>query len=379
MRFALTDEQEMLRASVRGALERSAPIARVREWLEAGDGSPATTLAAQQGWMGIGMPETAGGQGGGLVELTVVLEEHARAAVPGALLSHAGLALPALLAACGAEDPLVRELAEGKRIGTLAVDAGDLPRAPAVQATRSGGAWTLSGSVAHVLGAAEADTILVPGIDDEDLRMFVVERAEIALTPTPVADPGRDLATLELSSVPAVALGAANVDLAALGTRVAVLTAADSLGTAQRMLDMTVRYVREREQFGVPVGSFQAVKHTAAEMLVDIEASRSATYFGAWSVEHGEQDAPLHASVAKFVSGDGASRVAEGALSLHGAVGFTWEHDLHFFYKRAKVNLSLFGSPGRHRQLIGDALTSTGDRVAAAGGVRAGAASSAYS
>lgn len=359
MRFALTDEQEMLRSSVRGILERSAPPTRVREWLEAGDDRPATTLAAQQGWTGVGVADAQGGQGGGLVELTLVLEEQARAAVHSALLSHTGLALPALLRASGGAHPLVRELAGGRRIGALAVDAGDVVGAPACEVTRSGDAWTLDGSVAHVLGAAQADVVLVPASDDGDVRLFAVERDQLTLTPTPAADPGRELARLELTEAPAVAVGDGTVELAALGARAAVLTAADSLGAAQRMLDMTVQHLGEREQFGVPIGSFQALKHTAAEMLVDVETARSATYFAAWSMEQGGQDAALHASVAKFVSGDGASRVAEGALSLHGAVGFTWEHDLHFLYKRAKVNLSLFGSPAHHRRLVGDALPLT--------------------
>lgn len=366
MQFALTDEQQMLRSSVRGALERSAPPARVREWLEAGDGSAATTLATQQGWTGIGVPEAAGGQGGGLVELTLVLEEVARAGAPGALLSHTGLALPALIAASGDGDPLVRELAEGQTIAALAIDAGEARAAATCEATAAGDAWVLEGTVHHVLGTAQADIVLVPATVDGNVRLFAAARDQVTLTPVPVADQGRELATLACSAAPATLLGNGTLDLAELSSRAAILTAADSLGAAQRMLDMTVQYLGEREQFGVLIGSFQGLKHTAAEMLVDVEASRSATYFAAWSTQQGEQDAPLHASVAKFVSGDAASRVAEGALSLHGAVGFTWEHDLHFLYKRAKVNLSLFGLPARHRRLVGDGLPLTGAPVTAA-------------
>lgn len=357
MIFALTDEQEMLRAAVRGALERSAPPATVREWLEEGDGAPATAVAVQQGWTGIGVADSIeGGQGGGLVELVLAVEEHARAAAPGALLSHTGLAVAAVLAAVGPADPLLQQLAAGERIAALVVDAGAPIAAPPVEAAPAADGWTLNGTIRHVLGAQAADVLLVPVDIDGETRLYRCDRAQADIIATPSTDPGRDLATVEFAETPTVAVGDDTVDLAVLGARAAILIAADSLGAAQRMLDMTVQYLGEREQFNVPIGKFQSLKHTAAEMLVDVEVSRSAAYFAAWSVDNGEADLGLHASVAKFVSGDAASRVADNAMSLHGAVGFTWEHDLHFLYKRAKVNLSLFGSPGTHRQLIGDAL-----------------------
>lgn len=354
MIFALTDEQEMLRAAVRGVLERSATAADVRQWLEAADGRPATDLAIQQGWTGIGVPDTIdGGQGGGLVELVLAVEEHARSTAPGALLSHTGLAIPALLAAAPA-DVLLPELAGGERLAVLAVDAGAPLTASSIDATPSDHGWTLSGSIPHVLGAQCADIVLVPVGHGDDVQLLRCAREHVTLIPTPSTDPGRDLATVGFDATQAVALGA--VDLEGLAARAATLIAADSLGAAQRMLDMTIQYLGEREQFGKTIGSFQALKHTAAEMLVDVEVSRSAAYFAAWSVDNGQADHAMHASVAKFISGDAASRVAENAMSLHGAVGFTWEHDLHFLYKRAKVNLSLFGSPATHRQLIGDTL-----------------------
>ncbi len=357
MIFALTDEQEMLRAAVRGVLERSAPPTAVREWLEAGDGRPATMLAIQQCWIGIGVPDAInGGQGGGLVELALAVEEHARASVPGALLSHTGLAVAAARAACEDGDPFLHELLAGDRLAALTVDADTPLGAPAVAAAPAADGVRLNGVVTHVLGAGEASVLLVPAQVRGELRLFACDRACASIEATPSTDPGRDLATVTFNDAPASALGSGEIDLAGLGARAAVLLAADSLGTAQRLLDMTVQYLGEREQFGVPIGTFQALKHAAAEMLVDVEVSRSAAYFAAWSVANGEADLAMHASVAKFVSGDAASRVADNAMSLHGAVGFTWEHDLHFLYKRAKVNLSLFGSPATHRQLIGDLL-----------------------
>ena len=157
MIFALTDEQEMLRAAVRGALERSAPPNAVREWLEAGDGRPATMLAIQQCWIGIGVPDAInGGQGGGLVELALAVEEHARASVPGALLSHTGLAVAAARAACEDGDPFLHELLAGDRLAALTVDADAPLGAPAVAAAPTADGVRLNGVVTHVLGAGEA-------------------------------------------------------------------------------------------------------------------------------------------------------------------------------------------------------------------------------
>jgi alkylation response protein AidB-like acyl-CoA dehydrogenase len=138
-----------------------------------------------------------------------------------------------------------------------------------------------------------------------------------------------------------------------------VLVAADALGAAHRMLDLTVQYVGERKQFGVAVGSFQAVKHAAAEMLVDVEASRSAVMHGAWAVGVGEPDAAVHAAIAKVQACGAAVRVADKALFLHGAVGYTWEHDLQFLFKRAKSDALVFGSPDTYRDLIASALVLT--------------------
>jgi alkylation response protein AidB-like acyl-CoA dehydrogenase len=141
-----------------------------------------------------------------------------------------------------------------------------------------------------------------------------------------------------------------------VAARAAVLVAADALGAAQRMLEETVQYVGERRQFGVPVGSFQAVKHTAAEMIVAIEGTRAAVHYAAWAVAAGEPGAQLDAWVAKARSARAASFVADKALFLHGAVGYTWEHDLQLLFKRAKSDAELFGGPGVYDDRIADSL-----------------------
>jgi alkylation response protein AidB-like acyl-CoA dehydrogenase len=165
-----------------------------------------------------------------------------------------------------------------------------------------------------------------------------------------LADVGLDRATLR-------PLGSVSRDvLAATASTAAILVAADALGAAGRLLDLTTQYVGERRQFGVPVGSFQAVKHAAAEMLVDVEGARAAVQHGAWAVGAGTPDARLHASVAKSHACAAAVRVADKALFLHGAVGYTWEHDLQFTFKRAKSDALVFGSPDAYRDLIADDL-----------------------
>jgi alkylation response protein AidB-like acyl-CoA dehydrogenase len=356
MRFALTDEQLMLRDAVRGALAREAPLESVREAIERGERGGGRAVAAAHGWLGIGTPEEDGGQGGGLVELAIAVEEHARALAGSALLLHAGLALP-LLAACAPGSARRAELAAGEPACAPALDAGGLVAAPALRGQTTEERWTVSGEVAHVL-IDGAQALLVPCGDDGALVLVALDAPGVTLHELAAADLTRRVASVTFEQAPGelLAQGAVGEAVAALGPRAAALLAADCLGLAQRMLDLTVDYARDRRQFGVPIGSFQAVKHAAAQMLVDVEASRSAAYFAAWSVQNREPEAALHASVAKAYCAEAAARVADSALSLHGAVGYTWEHDLHFFYKRAHLDLSLFGSPSQHREAVATAL-----------------------
>jgi alkylation response protein AidB-like acyl-CoA dehydrogenase len=169
-------------------------------------------------------------------------------------------------------------------------------------------------------------------------------------------DRTRSLADVEIDGEARLVGSVSSPAFAAAANAAAVLVAADALGAAARALELTTHYVGERKQFGVPVGSFQAVKHAAAEMLVDVEAARSAVMHAAWAVGAEEADAARHASIAKAVACAGASRVADKALFLHGAVGYTWEHDLQFLFKRIKSDAQLFGSPDTHLDLLAAAL-----------------------
>lgn len=353
MRFALTDEQQMLRDAVRGTLEREAPLARVRAWADTREAREPMAIAARQGWAGIGVPEDAGGQGGGLVELALVVEELARAAVPGPFLAHAGLSTALALAAGVPAAPLVG----GERVTATVVDSGvplrDVPRGVRLEGD------ALHGGAGHVLAAADADVLLVPiaGADGIELRAVDAGAPGLGLEPLETTDLTRNWAHVRFEGTPSAGVGrAAASALADLAPRVAVLVAADALGAAQRMLDLTVAYAGEREQFEKPIGSFQAVKHLAADMHVDVESARSAVYFAAWSVAAGHDEAAAHAAGAKAFVTPAAARVADRALAVHGAIGFTWEHDLQFFFKRVKADVPLFGTPAQHLDRVADTL-----------------------
>lgn len=351
MRVELNDEQQFLCEAVAGATAREAPLATVREWTQSGDLAGADAIAIRQGWSGIGLAEEAGGQGGGVIELAVLAEQLGRGAVPWDR-TLAGCVTARLLAACAtpAALELARQSAGGERVAVLAADARRPLAAPAV--TSSDG--RLSGEIHLVAGAPSAETLIVPIARGDSAELLSVRAGGegCAVRPRRLVDRTRGLARVTLRDAPAQPLGDVSPEaLAEAASTAALLIAADALGAAGRMLDMTMEYVVERKQFGVPVGSFQAVKHAAAEMLVDVEASRSAVHHGAWAVQAGI-DGELHAAIAKSHSCEAAARVADKALFLHGAVGYTWEHDLQLLFKRAKSDVLMFGSPDAHRDVI---------------------------
>jgi alkylation response protein AidB-like acyl-CoA dehydrogenase len=297
----------------------------------------AFALAARQGWTGIGIPDERGGQGGDLIELAILAEELGRGAVPADPLYATLLAASALVATDSDE---VEPLALGERTAALVHPGGQ----PA-------DAGPGEPSATLVLGAAEAD--LLVKWDGEVLELYDAAQC----TPRLLVDRTRSVADVELSASPVQRLEGVGPDaMRSVAARAAVLVAADALGAAQRMLDSTVEYVADRRQFGVPVGSFQAVKHAAAEMLVAIEGTRAVVHYAAWSVAAGEPDAAVDAWVAKARAARAASFVADKALFLHGAVGYTWEHDLQLLFKRAKSDAELFGGAGVYDDRIADAL-----------------------
>ena len=373
MEIELSDEQRFLEEAVAGVVAREAGLASVRRWTETGDLGAADELAVQQGWTGIGLAEELGGQGGGVMELAVVAEQLGRGAVPWDRTLAGCLALP-LLASAGTDTAvaLAGEIADGTRSAVLLVD-GRAPLAPVDAAVTNGERLTLS--TGYVLGAPAATDLIVPSETSGGVSLLLV-RADApgaSVFPQTLVDRTRSVAAVELSDPDVTPLGEVNrQELATAAAAAAVLVAADALGAAARMLDLTTEYVKERRQFGVPVGSFQAVKHAAAEMLVAAEASRSAVQYAAWAVDVEQDDLQVHAAIAKAYVCHAAAIVADKALFLHGAVGYTWEHDLQFLFKRAKSDEMLAGAPDDYLDQIARHLGLVPGDIAGAGPARAG-------
>ena len=351
MEWNLSPEQDAYQEAFRGWLTDMAPSAVVRRWLDAGDAAAFEKLFADGGWAGVGLPEESGGQGGGLVELALTAEELARAAAPSAGWLATVLAVPAL-ALAGHRD--LAELALAGQGAAYLVPAECMPdEAPPLSVDEIG---AISGSVPRVLAGGTAVQFVVP--TGQELRLVEAGAPEITRTARKLLDRSRSVADVTLDHAPSrrLELDHPAEVLRQASTRAAVLVAADSLGASGRMLDLAVAYSKQRHQFGVPIGSFQAVKHAAAMILVGVEAARSAVYFAAASVNAGGPESFLHAAAVKAqVTAEGA-RTADSALTLHGAIGYTWEYDLQLFFKRAKLDEKLLGAPAQWNERIATGL-----------------------
>jgi alkylation response protein AidB-like acyl-CoA dehydrogenase len=300
---------------------------------------------AELGWTGLAVPGEHDGAGQGLVELCLVAEEIGRAAAPGPFADSAltGLALarlgrPELLPALAAGDLKASLACHGPATGRY--DGDDL---------------VLSGRATAVQAAAAADWLLVTAGTDRGSRLVLVDRARTTVEARRTLDETRRWYDVVLDGVRARApdvIAADQADIRWLADAAAVLSAADSLGVGERLLEMTVGYVKVREQFGRPLGSFQAVKHKVAGMLMTLRGARAATYYAAMALDAGASGATVAASVAKAFTAEGVAALAGEALQAHGGIGFTWEHDLHLYLRRAKVNEMLYGAPAEHYERL---------------------------
>jgi alkylation response protein AidB-like acyl-CoA dehydrogenase len=355
MRWELSEEQCLFQDALQAWLSTQCSPAAVREWQRSEDPGPYEQSLLAGDWLGVGTPEELGGQGGGLIELALAAEAFGRAAAPSSAWLATVLAVPAF-----ASSPDLGAAALGKgEFAALAVPA-DGPPDGARTVSFDGG--LLHGQVSGVLGADRAHHLLVPVQDAGGVGLVLVgagdDRVEIA--PRRLLDRSRTVADVVFHGASGTVLdvdGAAVLKAAAL--RAAVLVAADALGAMDRMLSMAVEYSKQRHQFGSPIGSFQAVKHAAATMLVGVEAARSITYFAAASVDQQHPERAMHASAAKAQVTAEAVRAADSALMLHGAIGYTWEYDLQLFYKRAMLDGPLFGSPAVWNERLASGLPLT--------------------
>lgn len=344
MRFAFTDEQAMIAQTAFAFFDEHATSARTRDAMATGDGTDRALwrdFTRQLGLAAVAVPEAYGGSGLGLVELAIVAEAAGRSVAALPLIASLGIAAPAIVA--GGSDAQ-----RGRWLPALA--AGDAVATFAEAEGMGCDGDRLTGSAAHVPHATVADLIVVAAAE----RVFLVARDAAGLTVVPQAtmDATRPLARVELRAVAAEPL-----DDAAAGLRAAYRTgwvaiAADALGGAQACLDRTVDYAKERTQFGRAIGSFQAVKHRLADMMVEIEQARSAVYWAACARDEDAADADFAAHAAKAFATDAYAMCAGNMIQLHGGIGFSWEHDAHLFFKRAQANRTLLRAPAWHRERI---------------------------
>ncbi|MEU7818727.1 acyl-CoA dehydrogenase family protein [Pseudonocardia sp. NPDC049154] len=368
MEFALNDEQTTLQEVLREFLSERADETAVRAQMAEPAGFDRQLwkrMGTELGLQGMAIPEEYGGAGFTFVELGIVLEEMGRAVTVSPFLASAVMA-PQLLLALG--DPAACErwlpgLASGDVVGTVALaeDGGSWkPGAVALTARSEGAGWVLSGHKSFVVDGAAADLVLVVARTDDGLGVFAVEAGADGFERTPLAtmDQTRKLARLTFADTPAVRVGSGDATPAVerMLDRTRVALAADALGGSGRVLDMSVQYAKVREQFGRPIGSFQAIKHMCATMLVDLESSRSAVYYALWATATDQEDVPVVAPMVKAHCVDAYLAAAGDNVQIHGGIGFTWEHPAHLYLKRAKSSQALLGGSDEHRQLVADRL-----------------------
>ena len=364
MNFAFSEEQETLREFVRNFLEEKSAEAAVREQMETDEGFDPDVwqqMSEQMGLQSLIVPEEFGGQGFGYVELIVVLEEMGRALLCAPFFSSVVLAANTLIHSGDetAKADLLPKIASGT-IATLAFteENGKWDESGiTMQASESSNGYTLDGSKMYVLDGNTAEIILVAAKTANGVSLFHVDAGADGLTRTSLAtmDQTRKQSKLDFSGTPATLIGEEGkgwdtlstvLDLAAVGL------AAEQVGGAQMCLDMAVEYAKVRVQFGRPIGSFQAIKHKCADMLLEVESAKSAAYYAGWCAAEMNDELPSTASLAKAYCSEAYFHSAAENIQIHGGIGFTWEHPAHLYFKRAKSSELLFGDPTYHRQLL---------------------------
>jgi alkylation response protein AidB-like acyl-CoA dehydrogenase len=362
--FAFSEEQEELRNIVRQFLEAKSPESAVREQMETEAGFDAAVwqqMAEQLGLQSLIVPEEFGGQGFGYVELIVVLEEMGKYLLPAPYFSTVVLATNTLLHAGddAAKADYLPGIASGETIATLAFTepSGKWDESGIEMSASDDGGWKLSGTKMFVLDGHTANLILVAARTGSGVSLFAVDAEAPGLTRTALAtmDQTRKQAKLEFDNVEGRLIGTEGAGWDVLSTVLdlaAVALAAEQVGGAQRCLDMSVEYAKVRVQFGRPIGSFQAIKHKCADMLLEVESAKSAAYYAGWCASEMNDELPAVASLAKAYCSDAYFHAAAENIQIHGGIGFTWEHPAHLYFKRAKSSELLFGDPTYHRELL---------------------------
>jgi len=368
MEFVFSPEQEELRASLRKFLEARSPETEVRRVMETEPGYDPTVwtvLTAELGLTALAIPEEYGGLGYGFLEVSIALEEMGRALLCAPYLSSC-LAATALVRSGDerAQADLLPGIAAGTTLATLAYMetphdwAG---RNPSTRARRVRDSYELDGRKRYVLDGAIAEVALVLAATEDGPGLFAVETAAegVSRSTSPTMDLTRRLTEMTFDRAPARLIGGAGEAMATLSATLdvaAAALAAEQVGGAQRVLEMSVEYAKMRVQFGRPIGSFQAIKHKCADMFLAVESARAAAHHAAWSAVDDPAAFPVAASLAKAHCSTAFATAAAENIQIHGGIGFTWEHPAHLYFKRAKSGELLFGDPAYHRDLIAQRL-----------------------
>jgi alkylation response protein AidB-like acyl-CoA dehydrogenase len=373
MNFGFNEEQELLRSTARKFFDNECASETVRKLMDGPEGMTPELWKkiAEQGWTGLIFSEEHGGMGLGFVDLVVLMEEMGRSVVPGPFFSTVLLGGLAIREA-GTEaqrKAWLPKIASGEARATLAwmEPSAELGASGiTLQATPKGAGFTLNGTKLFVHDAHTADVIIVAArtasgkSPEEGVSLFLCPKGApgLSITLLPTMDQTRKLCEVGLEDVAVGAealmgqAGSGWAPLARVIDRATVGLCAEMCGGAQKVLEMTVEYAKIRQAFGRPIGSYQGVKHRAADMLVDVENSKSITYYAAWAMDEDVAEGPLAVSMAKAYVSDAYRRVSGAGIQLHGGIGFTWEHDLHLYFKRAKGSEFTFGDATWHRERV---------------------------
>jgi alkylation response protein AidB-like acyl-CoA dehydrogenase len=363
--FAFSEEQEELRNIVRQFLEAKSPETAVREQMDTERGYDPevwSQMAEQLGLQSLIIPEEYGGQGFGYVELVVVLEEMGRSLVCVPYFSSVVLAANTLIHSGddAAKSAILPGIASGETVATVAFtepngkwDESGIE----ATATQSGDGWTLSGTKMFVLDGNVATLLLVAAKTGAGTSIFAVDPTGSGVTRTNLStmDQTRKQSKIDFDGAPATLIGTDGAGWSTLERVLdlaAVALAAEQVGGAQKVLETAVQYAKDRVQFGRPIGSFQAIKHKCADMLLEVESAKSAAYYAAWCASELNDELPSVASLAKAYCSEAYFHAAAENIQIHGGIGFTWEHPAHLYFKRAKSSELLFGDPTYHRELL---------------------------
>jgi len=365
MNFAFSEEQEELRKVVRDFLGAKSDEATVRELMETDSGfDPAvwSQMGEQMGLQGLIIPEEYGGSGYSYVELTVVLEEMGRRLLCAPYFSTVALAANTLIHSGdeSAKQEYLPGIASGETIATLAFTEANGKwdeSGITMTASGSGDSWTLSGEKMYVLDGNSASLVLVAARTSAGVSLFAVAGDAAGLTREALStmDQTRKQSRLTFADTPARLIGTDGGGWDVLSTVLdlaAVALAAEQVGGAQECLEMAVQYAKDRVQFGRPIGSFQAIKHKCADMLLEVESAKSAAYYAGWCASELNDELPSVASLAKSYCSEAYFHTTAENIQIHGGIGFTWEHPAHLYFKRAKSSELFLGDPTYHRELL---------------------------